>query len=423
MADKNVNTAPANNEMQMIAGLDIGNGYVKGLAGVNGAQPTEIDFVSGTSLRTTTHDVKTAVADIDKIMPDIFNNLDIGFDSTAVENHVPRLFGNRGVNSGGSFEEFDVSGATCKARQDLSAVLILGCLAGRALQEYWNTNRKLPTDIIKVRCVELAVALPITDYKDYRRIYAERFTSTSHMVSIYNFETVVRVEILIDEVQVLAEGASAQFAIVSKGVEFMDSMLAEVRSRGERLEGITASDILGSGNTLSIDIGEGTVNFPVFQDSRFNPDASKSFNHGYGNVLESSLERLKRKNMMFDSRKELTNAMLKPINSMNRTRLQKVHEIVDSETHGFVMEVINEFKKVMTTCGSYIEVIYVYGGGANSIKEFLYPELIETSKSYGGEDVAFPILYLDQRYSRHLNRDGLYLIAEQTWKTKQQKKA
>lgn len=421
MADKNVNVMTAtatNNEMRMIAGLDIGNGYVKGLASVNGGQPVGIDFLSGTSLRTSTHDIKTPLSEIDKVMPDIFNNLDIGFDSTAVENHVPRLFGSRGVNSGGSFEEFDVSGATCKARQDLSAVLILGCLAGRALQEYWNANKKLPTDLIKVRCVELAVALPITDYKDYRRIYAERFTSTSHMISIYNFETVVRVEVLIDDVQVLAEGASAQFAIASKGIEFMDAMLADLRAHGERLEGVTARDILSSGNTLSVDIGEGTVNFPVFQGSRFNPDASKSYNHGYGNVLEASLDRLKRANMQFSSRKALTNAMLTPVNSMNRTRLQKVREVVDSETRGFVMEVVNEFKKVMRDCGSYVEVIYVYGGGANSVKDVLYPELIETSKSYGGEDIAFPILYLDHRYSRYLNRDGLYLIAEQTWQKK-----
>lgn len=410
---KNANVAAAVKEMKMIAGLDIGNGYVKGLASINGSQSVGIDFLSGTSLRTSTHDVKTPFGEIDKMMPDIFNNLDISFDSKAVENHVPRLFGTRGVSSGGSFEEFDVSGSTCKAQQDLSAVLILGCLAGRALQEYWNTNKALPSDTIKVRCVELAVALPITDYKDYRRVYAERFTGTSHMISIHNFETVVRVEILIDDVQVLAEGASAQYAIASKGLDFMDAMLADLRAHGERLEGITSADILGSGNTLSVDIGEGTVNFPVFQSSRFNPDASRSFNHGYGNVLEASLDRLKRMNIQYSSRKSLTNALLTPVNSMNRMRLQKVREVVDSEIRGFVMEVVNEFKKVMQASGSYVEVIYVYGGGATAVKDVLYPQLIETSKSYGGSDIAFPILYLDNRYARHLNREGLYLIASQ----------
>lgn len=80
-----------------------------------------------------------------------------------------------------------------------------------------------------------------------------------------------------------------------KSVEFMDAMLADLRAHGERLEGVTARDILSSGNTLSVDIGEGTVNFPVFQGSRFNPDASKSYNHGYGNSITMDPDSIQKK--------------------------------------------------------------------------------------------------------------------------------
>ena len=47
------------------------------------------------------------------------------------------------------------------------------------------------------------------------------------------------------------------------------------------------------------------------------------------------------------------------------------------------------------------------------MKDKLYPALIDAVKTVFGEDGAsFPILYLDSRYSRWLNRDGLYLLCD-----------
>ena len=45
MANKNLT-------MHMIAGLDIGNGYVKGSTSVNGSEKTTIDFMSGVAVQT-----------------------------------------------------------------------------------------------------------------------------------------------------------------------------------------------------------------------------------------------------------------------------------------------------------------------------------------------------------------------------------
>lgn len=52
MANKNLT-------MHMIAGLDIGNGYVKGSTSVNGSEKTTIDFMSGVAVQTHSHDIKT----------------------------------------------------------------------------------------------------------------------------------------------------------------------------------------------------------------------------------------------------------------------------------------------------------------------------------------------------------------------------
>lgn len=397
--------------MQLLAGLDIGNGYVKGQISVDGKPAEGIDYLSGVAVQTNSHGVKTKIEEAGALIADIFNHMEASLDSNAVESKTVRLFGKRGVDSGKSMEEFDVSSTISKANQDLSGILVIGSLAGRVLQEYFKIHGELPNDTVHAEA-RVALALPITEYKHYRQSYSERFKTGTHMVSIHNFEQIIRIELTITDVQVTAEGASAQYAIVEKGPILMDAMLKDLRSRGERLEGITAQDILAAENTIGVDIGEGTVNFPVFQSGRFNADVSLSFSKGYGTVLEQARERLVERNMPFPSRKALADFLVKQPTALQRNRYNVAMQVVNEEIQGFVMELIQEFRKVMSKAGSYTEVIYVYGGGATPVKEALYPALLEVVKNLGGADMAYPVLYLDSQYSRFLNRQGLYIIAD-----------
>lgn len=412
-----------NNIIKMVAGLDIGNGYVKGSIGIDGFENiSSVDYLSGVAIQTSSHDIKVKSEEAKEIINDIYNYMEASFDSSAVENKSTRLFGRRGISSGKSTEEFDVSSTISKATQDLSGVLVLGSLAGKALQVYYDRNGVIPTETLKVEA-RLSLALPISEYKIYRKAYADKFKSSTHMVSIGNFESPVRVEIVITDVTVTAEGASAQYAIASRGKVLMDAMLKDLRTRGEKLEGVTSEDILAAENIISVDIGEGTVNFPVFQNGRFNPDASMTFAKGYGTVLEQARERLQEKNLPFNSRKALADFLLKKPNALNKNRYNMVKNIVDEELQGFTIEVIQEFRKAISRVGSYTEVVYVYGGGATPVKEFLYPQLINVAKNLGGEDVAYPVLYLDSKYSRYLNKEGLFVIAKQVFYQDLKKKA
>ena len=80
--------------MKLLAGLDIGNGYVKGTAGVlNSPMITEIDIPSGVAYMTTTHDIKTPADEIPGVIDDIFNKMDVSFESPLVGDTYRRLFG------------------------------------------------------------------------------------------------------------------------------------------------------------------------------------------------------------------------------------------------------------------------------------------------------------------------------------------
>lgn len=401
-----------NNAMQIIAGLDIGNGYVKGATRVGNAANVNVDMPS--CVATVANPTDIAVQDIASEIDDIFNRANVTFDSplvTGIFATTRAYMGKRGVESGQPIASFDIDSNVSKAHQPLSAVLVLGVIASAALQGYYRANNKLPDATIQVEA-NTALALPISEYKKYREDFSNGFIKNTHIVSFHNFEQPVRVEIKFNKVPVLAEGASAQVAIVSKGEKFMNALLADVRSHGVKLEGITANDILSASGTLGIDIGEGTVNFPVFTGTRFNTDFSTNISRGYGTVLENSLAPLQEANNVFHDRKSLGEFLQSAPSALKRRKYDSAKSIVNAESMTLVDAIVKEFTRILNKANGQLEVIYVYGGGASPVKEFLYPALIKASQSFSAGD-DFPIMYLDSKYSRYLNREGLFQLAEQ----------
>lgn len=408
-------------EMMLIAGLDIGNGYVKGRASQYNMQPTNIDFPSGAAVVTTSHNIETPDNAIPGLIQDIFNELDASFDTPLVKRTNRRLFGRRGIESGMFLDQFNVaSNHESKAEKDLSAVLTLGSLAGKALQDYYAEHQALPNpdEIIQIHA-RVFLALPVNEYVDYRVQYAAGYMSTSHLVTIYNFKYPVRFQIFFDNVQVVAEGAAAQSAIIEGGTSLMQALLDDLRKMESvlpgitnRLNGVTPEMLLQAKRTVGIDIGEGTVNFPVMNGTQLNADVSTHMDAGYGRVLEKALARLKKLHHNFNSRKELTEFLnTERNNPMHRARYNAVAGIVDEEIDGFVNEIEMKYREVMGGVGVNIDLVYVYGGGATPVRHKLYPALLQVAQDFGGVDMTAPILYLDSRYSRNLNRNGLYVLA------------
>lgn len=397
------------------AGLDIGNGYVKGRAkidtmasdkGVNidmpscvGVVPNPVDFPA------------TEIADE---IANIYNQAYVKFDSSIVNGafaDTRMYFGRRAVASGRSLEVFDIGSNVSKAEQSLSAILVLGIVASAALQGYYAKYNALPDEQVQAEaCV--ALALPITEFKEFKDSFAKKFMDTTHLVCFHNFEKPVRVEITFRSVKVLAEGASAQVAIVKKGEKFMDVLIQDVRKHGIELEGITAADVLGAQGTLGIDIGEGTVNFPVFSDKKFNTDFSSNINMGYGTVLENAIPALHQNKINdFNDRKALAEFLQSKPSALTRLKYTRVKNIVDNESKALASKIVKEFTNVLSKSNGKIEICYVYGGGATPVKDVLYDALIEAGRQFaaGGD---FPIMYLDSSYSRVLNREGLFQLAD-----------
>lgn len=391
------------------AGLDLGNGYVK--ANLNG----RVRVFPSIAVKQFNPDAPAVTADgIGSVVNDVINQMDLSFISPLIKSTERRLFGERALKTGKSLEEFDVYARTGKSEVDLSGVLALATIAADRLQDHYEKTGALPDGGVMKVNVDLATALPIQEHKYHMKRYKDAYLNSgqAHIVTFHNFENPVRVEIIFDYVIVINEGESAQYGLMFAKQEMLDMILKEALKsypNGE-LDGITGKDLVGAPNTLGIDIGEGTIDWAVFTNRKFNPDASSTLKQGYGIVLESTLSKLIEQGYPYRSRKELSEFLHSKPSALGKMKWNHIKNINESEEDRFAASISSEISKVFDKVAGFIEVIFVFGGGATPLEWSLFGKLQERIAEFG-ENNLIPIVYLDSAFSRFLNVQGLYQVA------------
>lgn len=405
-------------DIRIVAGLDIGNGYVKGKASVDGKTPVMIDLPSTVTYTSGVDMPKEPTADY---IARLDNELDATVTSRAIKGmDAGRVFfGQRGIRSGQSQREFNIENHVPKCQDALSTMLVLGSLASVALRDYFAAHGELPADRINVDAC-IGIALPIEDFMDWKDIYVNTLMGDDHDVMVHNFDHNIDVHIHFSSVLPMAEGAAAQYAITALGADFLQLALDDARANGANIDPAYTGELLASvTSTIGIDVGEGTVNFPVFMDGDVNIEASKSINKGYGTVLTEVVAATRNtQGLSFDSRKALGDFMLDdsqmPAKVKKRARLQ---HYIDEQIKLFVRDLMKEFSNIYRKVGANIDAVYIYGGGATAVCAALYSSVLAEVADETGESI--PVICLDSSYSRDLNRTGLFelatLGAKQAW--------
>lgn len=416
--------------LRMTCGMDIGNGYVKARIACEGQQPRNIDLPSSvTYVSPSAPWLPRSLTS--EYVDDLANELDCTISSQAI-NQSDRgriIVGRRSVDSGDTQVLFNIDDHVPKCEDSLSYELALSTIAAEALRIAIGINGQVPADVINVECA-MGVALPVSDYMDYRSIYKARFEQGEHRVTIHNFEQEAVVAIRFKTVVVLAEGAAAQYAIGELGAPFLAAALEECRMSNvqipiERGDGTvetvsyastiddeeSGSTLVSYGDTIGVDIGEGTVNFPVFRNGDVSVETSSSINSGYGTVLSKVVAATRNEPFAPSTRKALSEFMLEQNLAPAKRRIRnKLQRLIDSEASVFARDVVAEYKHVLGRTKLSANATYVYGGGATAVRDMLLPELVKASRL--DDDVYIPVIYLDSAYSRDLNRNGLFLVAQ-----------
>ena len=407
---------------RLTGGFDGGNGYVKAkLRGeVNGVETVDLvdlpSVVSAENRSMPKVPLDDATAAEVLADPDFYNRIECSIQSPLVSRGDLKTFGRKALTTPGKLTQFEVFGSHSKADQELSFILVLGVFAAKALRDYVAEHAALPTRELQAS-VRAGLALPIAEYVQRRHGFAADFTgrapaATTHLVTLKTFSTPVVVRLTFEAVHVLAEGASAQFAISNKGEVLAQALLDDLRHSDPdgyaRLteQEIGAADLVAVQNTIGVDVGEGTTNFPTYSDGRFNSAASSTLDQGFGTVLENAIEAMReaRPPLTFGSRKELADFLQQEPSKFTRGKHDRAQGFVDDQAEYLCEEIASAFGDVLAQAGSATDVVYVYGGGSGPIAKFLRPKL----QQIAGD---IPVLYLDARYSRHLNREGLFIAA------------
>lgn len=404
----------------VLVGMDIGNGYLKGTAVISDEEGSiDVDYQSVVSLAIDPvsfgidSDNKT---EVEETVNDIFNCLDASFNTPLVSDRYRHIFGRQGiVHYPESVRQFDVTlNRIGKAKDELSSILCLGTIAGIALKNYYAKNGGLPTDDIDVTA-RIALALPIDEYIEERDAYPAKLCRCDrHTVEIHNFnvkQNTINVNVKFEDVAVLAEGSAAQIAIVSNGSVFIQNLLDQAKQMNSAWNAITADDIIMGDSTVGIDIGEGTVNYTVFADGTFSPKLSNTFMKGYGSVLDSAISAIRKESgarkHIYKNRKELNNFLSKEVTGTKKLQREVADTKIAEQKKIFAGEIVAHLSEVLSSVGS-VDVVYVYGGGANAMRSDLYEKLIPV---VAVANPLAPILYMEKDYCRTLNRDGLFSCA------------
>lgn len=395
------------------AGLDIGNGDSKCKIAFADNKPIVITVPSAIAYTTGSNTPSIATSEYMD-----YSNLANSLDAQVVGPGIKSIdegrvfFGKRAINSGESLTMFNITNHVPKSQDSLSAILIDGILASTAVSQFYKDNQTLP-ELIKLN-VALGIALPIDDYRDYRDSYKNNLMSRTHTVTIRNFEKPIQVEIDFKAVVIMAEGAAAQEAIHRLGAAFIQAALDKARKDGANIDKAYTGEILAkSTNSIGIDLGDGTVNFPVITKQAINKEVSSSINKGYGTVLDGAVQDLIDTNASFQNRRDLIDFMMDDANKVMPAQKQTydvAKRAIDAHKQVFARDIRMKFTDIFRKVGQRTQVIWVYGGGSTPMQKVLEPILITETKVGSGTNI--PVLWMDSSYSRNLNRNGLYDAAK-----------
>lgn len=393
--------------MQVDVANDLGNGRAKmELNGASIMMPTAM-------VRKLQHDLHKPEVFSNKeeeaaYVTNLLDHLDVVIQSPAVTSVNGRiLVGAAAFNSTGVKETFDVNSFGGKSKTDLHLVTTLSTIAGFGVVRSYQQNGELPKELSLT--VDMTTALPITEGKKQgvQEFFQSRYEDNVHLVTFHNFKELIHVKIEFVNVIVALEGEAAQYELKNADEELALAIKADFDKSYPVYAGeVTAQDIVTLPNVLGIDIGEGTVDFPVFSNGRLNISASRSLYMGYGQALEQAIVSLAENGTLISSRMELQDTLMAgPSSPLKRTYHNTLQNAVLDQLPSFATKILQEASTVIRGVADSIDVIFVYGGGAAPMTDVLRYDLMNKTKEFRAEGI--PVIFVPAPYAQQLNKKGL----------------
>ena len=355
-------------------------------------------------------------AEKDTYMKNFFNHIEVSVASPNVSKSNKFLLGQNAINSRASSRRFDINNFSGKSQDDLSLMLTLSTIAGARVQDAYfageDLKKTLNTDVV------MTTALPIQEGKKPGVIknYTDKYLNADHLVTFYNLGQMITVKIHFVYVLVTLEGQAAQITISNAPVVYpklAEMLKDDLIKHYPKLKNVTAQMIAGAKNTLGIDIGGKTVDFPVIMNGQANIKVSASAMHGYDNVLLLSIDQLQAKQRNFETIGQLESYIQEGANPFDPDSYEQVTKVIGEASNKLKTEIINNTSKVIGSSSLNPSLVFVYGGGSIPMQRDtdLREELATKLRSFNaGHDI--PIVWVPKEMAQKLNLMGLKLLLD-----------
>lgn len=319
----------------------------------------------------------------------IEDNLITSISTPILNNGTPSTYyiGNYAVKSGSLLRNIEVGAFNSKLDSDIPIVNTLSQLAGYAVKKVYledlegkETNKVI--EKINVNA-DMTTALPVTQYNHKTgKIFAAKFLDYTHKVTVHLPTKSIEVIISFNYVKVLPESIPVIFYL--QGIQEGDPI---IHNFNEQYNLNVNGEYFKGKRILHVAIGEGTTEYPLTEDIRFNPNFIEGSNNGIGHAIESILsDFIKTKHLVKFSRQDYSIAIKDSTNRNHEDAVTMLEIPLEEQAE----TILRYMKKEVAKANNDVDIICVHGGGSIPMRDFIYKDLIAFCNAIGTKALYIP---------------------------------
>lgn len=310
------------------------------------------------------------------VTKNIHDNLITSIASPTINNGAASTYyvGSYAERSGINLRNIEVGADNSKINSDVPVINTLSQIAAYCVKQSLLEDAEVTEIATKVH---MTTCLPVTQYsKSNATTFAEKFYNGPHNVTVHVANKLVKVVVNFEFVKVLPESVPVVFYLqqLIAGDKLTDADGEKKLMKLMFEEFNKAYDLSIDGSyfknkkILHVAIGEGTTEYPLTEDIRFNPNFIHGSNNGVGHAINSVLpEFISEKNLLKFTRQDFSRCM--------RDTTHKYHEdakdMVEIPLEDQADIILGVTKREIGKANNDVDIVAVHGGGSILMKEHL----------------------------------------------------
>lgn len=348
------------------------------------------------------------IPDLDQSnLEDFSKSMEVVIKSTAIKSTSEYLVGESAINSGNALKSYNVEANTGKAESDITVIVPFTKIAYAALTHSVVKMKSIPSTI-NVNITHFITCLPIREYSNAnkRELLRKRLTKGKHTVTVKSLKQDVKVIISFDpnNTSIYPEGIAAQIGLIYSSDNYPAYRNDDIYNQSPYADG---REYYQSGNTLLIDIGDGTTDISIMDGTHpqkgLGVNTSLSLGAGTAAAAASDQLSIDYPQIGHYNRSVFLEHALKDTKEGQTLRDKYLEPQINLLISSIEAEVAKEFKKM----NNDINTIVVLGGGSNLFtakNKANFQAMLDSINPLADHQ---QIWWIDSKHNQFLNLDGL----------------